>query len=137
MRKYISKAVIVTEANSQYKYAPKKPNIKNSYGKPRRMFPDNWMSGPDPLMHDMYYAWAKHRSQANYRKEAYDLTWDDWQTIWANPIDFQNRGRKPEDLTLTRIDDDGAWTADNVEIMTRLEQLRKAMARKMQLKGMK
>jgi hypothetical protein len=131
------KAVIVTEANSQFKYAPKKPGIQNSYGKPRRMFPTNWLSGPDPLMHDMYYAWAKHRSQANYRKEAYDLTWDDWQTIWANPVDFQNRGRKPEDLTLTRIDDDGAWTADNVEIMTRLEQLRKAMARKMQLKALK
>ena len=129
------RAVVVTEDNSHFKYAPKKPSLKNSYGKPRRMFPDNWTSGPDPIHHDMYYAWAKHKSQAAYRKEAHDLTWEDWQTIWANPVDFLNRGRKPEDLTLTRIDDEGAWTMDNVVVMTRLEQLRKAMARKMALKG--
>jgi hypothetical protein len=118
-----SKAVIVTEAN-QFKYAPKIGKSKS--GKPRKMFPNNWISGPDILTHDMYYAWHKHRAQANFRKEAYDLTWDDWMTIWANPIDFQNRGRSPEDLTLTRIDDDGDWTMANVEVITRLEQLRKA-----------
>jgi hypothetical protein len=129
------RAVIVTEFNNQFKYAPKKPTVKNAYGRDRRMFPDNWISGPDPLQHDMYYAWSKHKSQAAYRRESHDLTWEDWQNIWANPVDFQNRGRKPEDLTLTRIDDDGAWTRDNVVIMTRLEQLRKSMARKMQLKG--
>ena len=135
MRKYISKAVIVTEDNNHFKYAPKKPNIKNSYGKPRRMFPDNWMSGPDPLMHDMYYAWQKHKAQARYRGESYDLTWADWQEIWANPVDFLNRGRRPDDLTLTRIDDFGAWTLTNVQVMTRLEQLRKARDTTMQARG--
>lgn len=129
------KAVIVTELNNHFKYAPKVSSIKNSYGKARRMFPTNWISGPDPVQHDMYYAWQKHRAQARYRKEDYELTWEDWQTIWANPVDFLNRGRKPEDLTLTRIDDDGCWQLDNVQIMTRLEQLRKAMARKMRSKG--
>jgi len=132
MRKYISKAVIVTEA-AQFKYAPKEGKSKS--GKPRRMFPENWVSGPDLLTHDMYYAWSKHKAQARFRNEAYALTWEDWLDIWANPTDFLNRGRQPEDLTLTRIDDDGAWTRDNVEIMTRLEQLRKAMARKMSLKA--
>ena len=132
MTKYISKAVIVTEA-ARFKYAPKEGKSKS--GKPRKMFPNNWVSGPDLLTHDMYYAWQKHKAQANYRKEPHTLSWEDWQAIWANPIDFQNRGRQPDDLTLTRIDDDGAWTADNVQVMTRLDQLRKAMARKMQLKG--
>lgn len=134
MTKYISKAVIVTEA-AQFKYAPKEG--KSKLGKPRKMFPNNWVSGPDLLTHDMYYAWQKHRAQANYRNEPHRLTWEDWQEIWSNPTDFQNRGRQPEDLTLTRIDDDGAWEISNVEVMTRLEQLRKAMARKMQLKAMK
>ena len=132
MTRYISKAVVVTAA-TQFKYAPKEGVSKQ--GKPRRMFPDNWVSGPDLLTHDMYYAWQKHKAQARFRNESYALTWEDWQTIWANPVDFQNRGRKPEDLTLTRIDDDGAWTRDNVQIMSRLEQLRKAMARNMLLKG--
>jgi hypothetical protein len=129
------RAVVVTEANNHFKYAPKKATIENSFGKPRRMFPENWRSGPDLVQHDMYYAWAKHRSQARYRKEPYDLTWEDWQVIWANPVDFLRRGRRPEDLTLTRIDDDGAWTRDNVIIITRLEQLRKARDRTMQVRG--
>ena len=137
MTQYISKAVIVTEANNHFKYAPKKSSVNNSYGKPRKMFPDSWRSGSDLVMHDMYYAWLKHKSQAAYRNEAYSLSWEEWQTVWGNPVNFLNRGRKPEDLTITRIDDDGAWDIDNVQLMTRLEQLRKAMARKMQLKGAK
>jgi hypothetical protein len=130
------KAVLVTEAMADaFKYAPKKLATTNTYGKPRRMFPDNWISGPDQVQHEMYYAWAKHKSQAKFRKEAYDLTWEDWRDIWANPIDFLNRGRKPDDLTLTRIDDDGAWTRDNVMVITRLEQLRKARDRVMKTRG--
>jgi hypothetical protein len=130
------RAVLVTEAMADaFKYAPKKPSLTNSFGKPRRMFPDNWTSGPDPVQHDMYYAWQKHRAQASYRGEAHDLTWDDWRDIWANPVDFLNRGRRPENLTLTRVDDDGAWTRDNVEVMTRLDQLRKARDRVMQQRG--
>jgi hypothetical protein len=101
------------------------------------MFPDNWASGPDPVMHDMYYAWAKHKSQARYRNEQHSLTWEEWQIIWSNTEDFLRRGRKPEDLTLTRIDDDGAWEISNVEVITRLEQLRKARDRTMrQRKGL-
>jgi hypothetical protein len=131
-----ARAVIVTEDMADtFKYAPKKTSTKNSHGKPRRMFPDNWISGPDEVQHDMYYAWSKHRAQANYRNEPYTLTWADWQKIWANPIDFLNRGRKPDDLTLTRCDDDGAWSLDNVMVITRLEQLRKARDRVMQSRG--
>jgi hypothetical protein len=129
------RAVIVTESNNQFKYAPKKQTLSNVYGNPRRMFPTNWISGPDLIMHDMYYAWSKHRSQARYRKEDHNLTWDDWQEIWANPQDFQRRGRKPEDLTLTRIDADHAWTISNVQVITRLEQLRRSTERTMRLRG--
>lgn len=132
---YKSKGIVVNNDTTKFKYAPKEGLSKQ--GKPRKIFPDNWCTGPDMLTHEMYYAWLKHRSQANYRKEAYQLSWEDWLDLWANPVDFQNRGRKPEDLTLTRIDDDGAWARDNVVVMTRLEQLRKAMARKMRIKGYK
>lgn len=130
---YKSKGLLVTNEVTKFKYAPKESHSKQ--GRPRKIFPQNWITGPDFLTHEMYYAWQKHRSQARYRKEDYDLSWEDWLEIWKNPIDFENRGRKPEDLTLTRIDDDGAWELSNVQIMTRLEQLRKAMARKMLLKG--
>lgn len=125
---YKSKGIVVDNETTKFKYAPKETKSKS--GKPRKIFPDNWISGPDMLRHEMYYAWLKHRSQARYRKEAYELSWEDWQEMWANPIDFQNRGRKPDDLTLTRIDDDGAWELANVVVITRLEQLRKARNRR-------
>jgi len=88
-----------------------------------------WISGPDPFHHEMYYAWAKHRSQAIYRKEAYELTWEDWQIIWANPEDFLRRGRDRNDLVLTRQDPELPWTMRNVEIMVRLDHLRRERAR--------
>jgi hypothetical protein len=127
------RAVIVNqEILDAFKYAPKKSAVCNSYGKPRKMFPSNWVSGPDFLQHEIYYAWHKHRSQAKYRNEVYDLTWEDWQEIWSNTDLFLRRGRKSTDLTLTRIDDDGAWSMDNIQIMTRLEQLQKARLRTQQ-----
>jgi hypothetical protein len=108
----------------KFRYAIK--DQRSKYGKPRKMFPNNWTSGPDPVMHEMYYAWAKHKSQANYRKEDYDLTWEDWQVIWANHDDFLRRGRKPDDLALTRKDYEKPWTLSNCEVVTRLEQIRRS-----------
>jgi hypothetical protein len=112
----------------QNKYAPHKS--KSVKGRTRRRTPEYWKSGPDPLQHEMYYAWAKHRSQAHYRKETYLLTYEDWQQIWANPADFLNRGRHPEDLTLTRCDPTGPWSLDNVEVMVRIDHLRREIARR-------
>ena len=89
----------------------------------RRSDPNKWLSGPDPYQHELFYAWHKHRSQARFRKEEYNLTFEDWQLIWINPADFLNRGRQPEDLVLTRKDHEGAWSIDNCHIITRYEAL--------------
>lgn len=132
---YKSKGIVVDNSMTKFKYAATATLSK--MGRPRKIFPDNWCTGPDYLRHEMYYAWQKHKSQANYRKEPYDLTFEDWEKIWSNPTDFLNRGRKPEDLTLTRLDLDGAWTLDNCIVITRLEQLRRAMAHKMNKKEVK
>ncbi len=112
----------------QYRYAPNKS--KSVKGRKRRTTPEYWKSGPDPLRHEMYYAWAKHKSQANYRGEAYELTFEDWLLIWSNPEDFLRRGRKPEDLTLTRKDHEAPWTLDNCEVILRLDQLRREIIRR-------
>lgn len=130
---YKSKGIVADNSVTKFKYAPKESFSKQ--GRPRKIFPHNWVTGPDMLRHEMYYAWQKHRAQARYRNEPYDLTFEDWEIIWANTNDFLSRGRKPEDLTLTRLDLDGAWTLDNCIIITRLEQLRRAMANKMAKMG--
>lgn len=108
--------------NMEYKYA--KPAAKR---KPR---PNTWLSGPDPLTHEKFYAWHKHRAQANYRQEKYQLTLEQWLEIWRDDEKFLNRGKKTDNWVLTRIDTDGAWSVDNVEIVTRYEQLLRSMAEK-------
>ena len=107
----------------QYKYVP---GSKSLTGRTRRTTPENWISGPDPHQHELFYAWHKHRAQCRFRREPYELTFEDWQLIWTNPMDFLNRGRQPESLVLTRKDISAEWSVDNCEIITRLDQLRRA-----------
>ena len=90
---------------------------------------NRWLSGPDPFQHELFYAWHKHRAQCRFRKEPYELTFEDWQTIWADPEEFAQRGRQRLSIILTRIDYEKSWTMDNVEKITRLEQLRRSNKR--------
>lgn len=107
------------------KYTPKYvAKLKGNGKRGPKVNPDNWISGPDPIQRDKYYAWLKHRAQAKFRKEEYFLTWEDWDTLWSID-DFLNRGRYADSLCLSRIDNDGPWDISNVEILTRLEHLRK------------
>ena len=91
---------------------------------PIRHHPDTWKSGPDYLDHQKYYAWLKHKAQAAYRGESYELDWPDWQTIWKGDL-WHSRGRGNYDLALTRIDSKKPWCMKNCELVTRLEQYRR------------
>lgn len=108
----------------RYKYAT--PATK------RRPRPETWITGPDPLTHEKYYAWHKHRAQARYRQENYELTFEHWQEIWKDDEVFLNRGKERGCFVLTRRDPEGAWSLDNVEIVTRYEQLVRSMAQKIE-----
>lgn len=109
------------------KYTPKPKYRPGEKGRP--IVPDRWCTGPDPLRREKYYAWLKHRAQARHRKEDYDLTWPEWEDLWTDDA-FLARGRNPENLCLTRIDQLGAWSRDNVEVVTRLEHLRRPKEKK-------
>lgn len=98
--------------------------------KPRRPTPEKWISGPDPQRHQMFEAWHKHRSQARYRGEPYELTFEDFEQLWGGFHNFACRGKKPQDLCMTRKDFRLPWMLTNCEIITRYEQLcREALAR--------
>jgi len=97
--------------------------VNKSRGIKRGPYPQNWCTGPDPRRHAQYYAWLKHKSQAHYRGELHELTWDQWETIWNTDGHWERRGRSREDLCLTMLDPECGWHIANVEIMTRLEQL--------------
>lgn len=98
----------------EYKYAKRCEKRK-----PR---PHQWLSGPDEFTHEKFYAWHKHRAQANFRDEEYYLTFEDWQQLWPDDK-FQNRGRDKDSFVLTRIDRDGPWSIANCHVMLRHEVL--------------
>jgi len=105
----------------QFKYAPNITNPNSTRGRPQD--PSKWKHGPDPYTHDCYYAFLKHRSQARFRQEQYDLTFEDWQAIWT-PETFAKRGRAIDSITLTRVDWDLPWDRDNVQLIKKSQQLK-------------
>lgn len=92
---------------------------------PSRHHPENWKSGPDRVRHEQYYAWLKHRAQANYRSEGHELTWHEWCEFWDTDYAWYNRGRGSKDICLTRKDIKLPWSKDNCELITRLEQFQR------------
>jgi hypothetical protein len=68
-------------------------------------------------------SYCRMRAQAKYRDEGWDLTWEQYQEIWADKWHLKGRGR--EDLCLSRIDWAGAWTIDNVNLIFRIDHLQR------------
>lgn len=83
--------------------------------------PHTWISGPDEYKHMMYTPWMRARAQANFRNEPWHLSFEEYYTIWAPH--WANRGRHVTNVCMTRTDYEGAWTRDNIEIITRREHL--------------
>jgi len=87
-----------------------------------RLRPHLWISGPDPVLHKKYRVWLQQRNQALYRSEPWHLAFDEWCEIWGEA--WHNRGRERGSLCMTRRDWSGAWTPDNVIIVTREQHAR-------------
>lgn len=81
--------------------------------------PFMWKTGPDPRTHQQYTAWLKARSQAAYRREPWQLTFEQYQEIWGDL--WESRGRTRTSLCLSRRDYDLGWDLANVEVLTRQE----------------
>jgi hypothetical protein len=104
---------------------PEKPGRKTG-----RTYPNMWKTGPDPWLHDQYYAWLKHKSQAAYRGEEYNFTWEDWQYFWFTNERWRQRGRAADCLVLTRLDPEKEWSRSNCHMMIRQDHLRQQMYEK-------
>ena len=115
----------------KYRYS-KDPALGKQKGSPgggRRVDPSKWITGSDPLTHDKYYAYLKHKAQARYRNEYHDLTWEQWESFWSHS-DFLKRGRSGDSLCLAMIDQTQGWTYANCEVIRRKEQLQRRPSRK-------
>lgn len=75
------------------------------------------------IPHQQYLVWLQMRAQANYRKEVFALSFEDFQRLWLGR--WEQKGRASGDYCLTRDDPDGAWIIGNVQCLTRAEHLRR------------
>jgi hypothetical protein len=68
-------------------------------------------------------AQAKFREKQGRAGEAWALTWEEFLDIWDKK--WHLRGTSKESYVLTKINQEGSWSLDNVEICPRLEQWRR------------
>ena len=68
-------------------------------------------------------AFVRSRSQAWFRKESWTLTWEEFQEFWSTRRLWDQRGRAVNDLVLTRVDWEGAWSKANCCIISRGDHL--------------
>jgi hypothetical protein len=80
-------------------------------------------------------SYCRMRAQAKYRNEGWDITWEQYQEIWEGK--WHLKGRASDDLCLTRIDWAGPWTMTNVNLVFRLDHLRRQSKERPSKKGRK
>lgn len=78
----------------------------------------------DPQLHARYTPFLKSRSQAWYRGEDWDLTFEDYCQLWTWDH-WQLRGKGATEFAMVRKDIEQGWNLNNCEIITRREQLRR------------
>lgn len=86
---------------------------------------------PDEFQNELFKCWHKHRQQALWRGEQYELSVEDFFDFWPKEL-WDKRGRGRNSLCMIRVNDKVAWSKSNCKIVTRLEQLRKTNKRRFQ-----
>lgn len=81
----------------------------------------------------MRLAFLRARAQATFRSEPWDLSYEEFQVFWRDPIRFSQKGFSRTSLVMTRLDPRVSWNKDNCVIITRLTQLRIQHARRANL----
>jgi hypothetical protein len=99
----------------------KKPKKKAKYVK--GVARDFMWHYTDPKEHEMHIPFLRSRAQANFRGEPWTLTIQQFFDLWRDH--WHLRGRKPDDVCMTRRDYNGIWDEENSIIVTRREQLKR------------
>ena len=93
--------------------------------------PSMWKTGPDPVIHDQYIAYIRHRAQAHHRHEQYELTFEDWQWLWQGH--WHHRGRGARNMVLTRVAWREPWSRSNCMVVSRSTQVYRQLQKKLEL----
>ena len=90
------------------------------------VYPQSWYAGPDPVDHKLYIDCQRARAQAWFRGEQWSITEREYIALWRDNNNYLRKGRGTGSLCLIRIDIEGAWSMDNVEIIERHRHFRRA-----------
>jgi hypothetical protein len=90
-------------------------------GRKNGIYPQIWLSGPDPIDHKLYNDCQRARAQAWYRGEEWTITEAEYIAIWRENDYYKNKGRASDQYCLVRKDYEKGWFLDNVEIRIRLD----------------
>ena len=94
----------------------KQPEKKKRLGRPKgSTSPHLWKSGPDPEKHKHYAVYMQQKNQAQWRKEIWELSYDEWYELWGDQVG--NRGRGVGKSMLFRLDKRLPWRLGNCVIM--------------------
>jgi hypothetical protein len=88
-------------------------------GSPEGPRPHLWVTGSDPLRHDQYRAFIQARNQARWRGETWNLSFEQYEHLWAGQ--WHLRSRDSDGLSMSRTDRSQPWQVDNCFIATRTE----------------
>lgn len=92
----------------------------DKYAARRQPRPHMWkVKGEIP--HQQYKAYMVAKAQASFRKEQFELTFEQYQELWKDH--WHNRGRTNDKMTLTRSNTLKPWCVENCIVITRLEHL--------------
>lgn len=66
--------------------------------------------------------YSRHRAQAKYRGEHYELKPEEYSMLWAS-VGITDRhqltGRRADSWAMVRVDPSKPWRVDNIQMMTR------------------
>jgi hypothetical protein len=74
---------------------------------------------------NQWVEFRQQRSNAKRRSVGFDLTYEQWCKIWDDSGKYEYRGRCG--YVMGRINDEGPYSVDNVEIISATENFRQAM----------
>lgn len=76
----------------------------------------------EPLKYKKFIDFLKSRAQANFRKEPWELSEQQFFRIWSDER-YLRKGRGSIDLCMTRIDPDDSWREGNIAVLNRRLQI--------------
>jgi len=99
-------------------------------GRQAGIYPELWKSGRCPIRHRLWLECQRNRAQAKFRGQVWEITEEEFIVLWMTDNRYQHRGRRADDLCMTRIRKDESWNKNNVFFPTRKQHFNSLYAGK-------